>query len=109
MDDTELKNLLATYNHKLEESKLLNMQSWALNFQCFETLQQQKAKSKLKSLINFKINAVVLGILWVGFLGFLFFRSLEMHKIFFLISVGADHVNYICSDHCVYLSHRTHQ
>ncbi len=89
MNDIELKDLLASYNHKLEEAKVLNLQSWVLNLQCFETLQQQKSKSKLKSLVNFKIVAVALGILWVAFLGFLFFQSLEISKIFFLISTGA--------------------
>jgi hypothetical protein len=89
MNDIELKDLLASYNHKLEEARALNLQSWALNLQCFETLQQQKAKAKLKSLVNFKIVAVVLGIIWVSFLGFLFIHSLEMSKVFFLISTGA--------------------
>jgi hypothetical protein len=89
MNDAELKDILDSYNHKIEEAKTLNLQSWVLNTKCFETLQKQKAKSKLKSLINFKIIAVVLGILWVLFLGYLFFHSLEISKIFFLISCGA--------------------
>jgi hypothetical protein len=89
MNDTQLNTLLESYNHKIEEAKILNLQSWVLNLKCFETLQKQKANSKLKSLINIKILAVVLGIVWVGFLGFLFFHSLEMKKIFFLISCGA--------------------
>jgi len=89
MDEIELKDLLASYNHKLEEAKVLNMQSWVLNYQCFETLQQQKAKLKLKRLANFKIVAVVLGIIWVAFLGLLVFYSLEISKIFFAISAGA--------------------
>ncbi|HET7118581.1 MAG TPA: hypothetical protein VFI29_18950 [Hanamia sp.] len=89
MNETELKDILDSYNHKIEEAKTLNLQSWVLNIKCFETLQKQKAKSKLKSLINFKIFAVVLGILWVLFLGYLFFHSLEMSKIFFLVSCGA--------------------
>ena len=89
MEDAELKDLLESYNRKLEEAKVLNLQSWVLNLQCFETLQKQKAKSKLRSLITFKIVAVVLGILWVLFLGYLFYNSLEMSKIFFVISVGA--------------------
>ncbi|MEO6819809.1 MAG: hypothetical protein ABI204_08795, partial [Ginsengibacter sp.] len=86
---TELKDLIASYNHKLEEAKVLNLQSWVLNRQCFETLQQQKAKAKLKSLVNLKIVAVVWGVIWVAFLGFLFFHSLEISKIFFVLSTGA--------------------
>lgn len=89
MNDIELKNLLESYNHQLEESKVLNLQSWVLNLQCFETLQKQKAKSKLKSLINFKIVAVALAILWVLFLGYLLYYSMEMSKIFFVISAAA--------------------
>jgi hypothetical protein len=89
MNDSELKALLESYNHQLEQAKVLNLQSWILNLRCFETMQKQKAKSKLKALINFKIFAVALGILWVLFLGYLFFNSLEMSKIFFLISCGA--------------------
>lgn len=89
MEDAELKILLETYNHKLEEAKMLNLQSWVLNFKCFENMQSQKAKSKLKSLANFKIFAVFLGMLWVLFLGYLVYYSLEMSKIFFVISAGA--------------------
>ena len=89
MEDAELKILLETFNHKLEEAKVLNLQSWVLNFKCFENMQSQKAKSKLKSLANFKIFAVFLGMLWVLFLGYLVYYSLEMSKIFFVISAGA--------------------
>ena len=89
MDNAELKDLLQSYNDQLEKSKILNTQSWVLNLQCFKTLQQQKAKSKLKSLVNFKLIAVFLGILWVLFLGYLFFNSLKMSSIFFLVSCGA--------------------
>ena len=89
MKDAELKNLFETYNQKLEEAKVLNLQSWVLNLQCFENLQKQKAKSKLKSLINFKIVAAILGILWVCFLGYLLYYSLEISRIFFSISLAA--------------------
>ena len=89
MEDTELKDILERYNHHLEEARVLNLQSWVLNLQCFETLQKQKAKSKLKALINFKLVAALLGILWVLFLGYLLYYSLEIPKIFFVISVGA--------------------
>lgn len=89
MDDNQLKNILESYNQKLEAARVLNMQSWVLNMQCFEYLQKSKAQKKLKSLINFKWVAVVLGILWVSFLGYLFYFSLQREKIFFLISCGA--------------------
>jgi hypothetical protein len=89
MEDTELKNILETYNHKLEEAKVLNLQSWVLNLQCFETLQKQKARSKLKSLITFKTVAVGLGILWILFLGFVLYHSLKASTPFFVISISA--------------------
>jgi hypothetical protein len=89
MDEIELQDFLKTYNQKLEEAKVLNLQSWVLNLQCFEALQKQKAKSKLRSLMNFKIIAVILGILWILFLGYLLFYLMEMQKIFFVISVAA--------------------
>ncbi len=89
MEDAQLNNILESYNQKLEQARVLNMQSWVLNLQCFETLQKNKAKSKLKSLINFKLFAIGLGILWVLFLGYLFYFSFEKTSIFFIISCGA--------------------
>ncbi len=88
MEDLELKKLLASYNQNLEEAKVLNLQSWFLNVKCFEDLQKQKAKSKLNSLIVFKLLAIGLGILWILFLGNLFYFSLHTSKIFFTVSVG---------------------
>ncbi len=89
MEDLELKTLLASYNQKLEEAKVLNLQSWVLNVKCFEDLQKQKAKSKLDSLIAFKFLAIGLGVLWGLFLGNLLYFSLQTSKIFFTVSVGA--------------------
>lgn len=89
MEDAALKNILESYNHYLEETKVLNLQSWVLNIQCFEILQKQKAKSKLRALVTFKVVAILLGILWVLFLGYLLYHSFEISSIFFVISVGA--------------------
>ena len=89
MDDNQLKNILESYNQKLEQAQVLNMQSWVLNLKCFETLQKNKAHSKLESLINFKLFAVGLGILWLFFLAYIFYFSLEKASIFFIISCGA--------------------
>ena len=89
MEEAQLNQLLASYNQQLEEAKVLNLQSWVLNYKCFETMQTQKAKSKLRNLVSFKIIAIVIGILWVSFLGYLLYYSLEMSKIFFVISAGA--------------------
>ena len=89
MDDNQLQNILESYNQKLEQSRVLNMQSWVLNLHCFETLQKNKSQKKLKSLINFKLFAIGLGILWIIFLGYIFYFSLEKASIFFIISCGA--------------------
>ena len=89
MDDNQLKNILQSYNQKLEQAQVLNMQSWVLNLQCFESLQKNKAQKKLKALINFKLFAVVLGFLWVLFLSYIFYFSLQKASIFFIVSCGA--------------------
>src|SRR6516164_172695 len=68
MNDTELINTWKAYDKMIQESKVLNLQSWVLNLRCFETLQTQKAKSKLKSLIIPNIVVIILGLGWVWFL-----------------------------------------
>jgi hypothetical protein len=69
MNDIEIINTWKTYDKMIEESKVLNLQSWVLNLRCFEALQTQKAKSKLRSLIIPEIVVIILGIGWVWFLG----------------------------------------
>lgn len=82
-----MKNIWQSYDRKIEEARVLNLQSWALNLRCFETIQTQKAKSKLDSLVTFKIWAVVLGILWVLFLGILVYGN-RFTNLYFSISVS---------------------
>jgi len=89
MEDIELKNIWKEYDRRLEEARVLNLQSWALNMQCFETLQRQKMKSKLGRLALVKIIMIVLGLIWVLFVGFLIVHSLEWSKIFFVLSATA--------------------
>ncbi len=84
----ELQNIWKAYDRKLEEARVLNLQSWALNFKSFEAIQTQKAKSKLNALGRFKTWAIVAGILWVAFLAFLIYHSLTFSKIFFVLSAG---------------------
>lgn len=88
MNTDELQNIWQAYDKKLENSKLLNMQSWVLNMQCFEDLQKQKAKVRLNKLATLKIWTVIFGIIWVLFLLFLVVNSLVFSKIAFVISVG---------------------
>lgn len=85
MTDIELQKIWSSYDQKLEEARLLNMQSWVLNMQCYEALQSQKAKSKLKSLLAIKWVAVFFGILWILFVGFLVYHSFSMSRIVFVI------------------------
>jgi hypothetical protein len=86
MEDIELNNIWQSYDRKIEEARLLNLQSWALNLRCFENLQIRKAQSKLHSLYRFKTFAVVLGVVWVLFLGLLVSVN-HFRNVFFSVSV----------------------
>jgi len=88
MEDLTLQNLWKEYDRQLEESRLLNLQAWALNKQTFEMLQTQKAKSKLNRLATFKKWAIALGIGLVVLLCFLIFSRITWQGIFFNISMG---------------------
>ena len=88
MNEKQVTDILEAYEHKLEQSRLLNMQSQALNIKFIEELNMHKAKSKLHSVIRLKSWLIVFGILWVLFLSFLVSHSLTPSKIFFVISAG---------------------
>jgi len=77
----------ADYGNQIEESRILNMQSWALNLKCLEMIQSQKAKSKLRILTAEKIIGIIIGIAWVWFLGLLVY-AVNFKNLFFSISVG---------------------
>ena len=49
MEDVELKKMWNSLNQNIDEAKILNLQSWAVNVKAFEYLQTHKAQSKLKS------------------------------------------------------------
>lgn len=87
MEDTTLKDLWNEYGNKIEESRVLNMQSWALNLQCFEMIQSQKVRSKLRTLTVAKIAGLIAGIVWVWFLGMLAYYN-NFKNPFFTVSVG---------------------
>ena len=59
MEELELNALWKEYDRKLEESKVLNLQSWAVNRQTFEWLQTHKAKSRLRPMGVFKGWAII--------------------------------------------------
>jgi hypothetical protein len=86
MEDTKLEEIWKAYSRSVADAKVLNMQSWAVNIKTFEYLQMHNAKSKLKSLGNFKKWAVLLGILWVLLLGTLVYGN-DFRNMYFSISV----------------------
>ncbi|HWB26899.1 MAG TPA: hypothetical protein VG738_15555 [Chitinophagaceae bacterium] len=88
MEDIELQKLWAEIDNKLEQAKLLNLQSWALNLQNKEAQQMAKAQHRLRRVTHFKLWAVVLGIVWAALLLFLVFNHLTWQGIFFNISAG---------------------
>lgn len=81
MEEMELKSLWQAYDRKLEKSL-------ALNLHLVREIQTQKAKSILRSVARIKVVMLILGVLWVLFLGFLLVHSLSYQKIFFVISAG---------------------
>ena len=87
MEDKTLKDMWKDYGNQIEDSRVLNMQSWALNMKCFEAIQSQKAKSKLRILTVSKIAGLIAGVLWVAFLGVLAYLN-HFKNPFFTISVG---------------------
>jgi len=77
----ELKAVWKAYDNKL--NKLME-----LNLQTFKQLQVQKAKSKVEGLTP-KIIGLILGQVWVLFLGSFAFLALSKMQLFFAVSVGA--------------------
>ena len=80
MENEELKNTWNAYDNSLDKL-------WALNLHCIELVQTQKARSKLHSLAIFKILVVILGILYVLFLGLLIYGN-HLRNMYFTISIG---------------------
>ncbi len=91
MNDIEIKGMWKDYDKMIEESKVLNLQSWVLNLRCFETLQTQKAKSNLRSLIIPEIVVILLGVGWVWFLvmmlSYLFSQTIIAISLIILIAL----------------------
>ena len=87
MEDKSLDNMLQSFNKKEDDTWLMNVMQ--LNMDCIITIQTQKAKSKLTRVAIIKIIAVVLGLVWVWFLGSLCFAAYMTSNMFFLVSSGA--------------------
>lgn len=88
MEETDVKNIWQAYERKIEESRILNLQSWALNFRAFESIQQHKAGLTLNALAGFKVRALVLGFVWTLFLGILLYGA-RLKNLYFSFSIGA--------------------
>ena len=88
----ELKSIWNAYDKKLERSLKLNMR-------LLEGIQKDKAQSKLNSLVSIKVFGVVIGVIWVLFLGLLvygnhfknvyFSTSIAMIMFFSIIAIAA--------------------
>ena len=79
MNESELRSIWQSYDKKIE--KILE-----INKQQLYALQTEKAEFKIRSFVKGLAVAVVGGIVWIAFLFFLVYHSLD--KIYFSISVG---------------------
>jgi hypothetical protein len=60
---------------------------WTLNLRCIEMVQTQKARAKLNNLAIFKIIVIILGLLYVLFLGALVYFT-HLQNMYFTVSIG---------------------
>ncbi len=80
MEDITLKTLWKAQDEKLDRTMKLNLF-------IMESMQKQKAQSKLNGLARLKLVAVILGIVWSLFLGVLIYGN-RLQNIYFTVSVG---------------------
>ncbi len=80
MEDIILKDLWKAQDEKLDRTMKINLY-------LLESLQKHKAQSKLSSLARFKTWAVLLGVIWVLFLGVLIYGN-QLQNIYFTVSVA---------------------
>ena len=80
MEDINLKNIWKAQDEKLDRAMKLNLF-------VLDSMQKQKAASKLNGLARLKLVAVILGILWSLFLGILVYGN-QLQNIYFTVSVG---------------------
>lgn len=80
MEDITLKNIWKAQDEKLNGTMKLNLF-------ILESMQKQKAASKLNGLATLKLSAVILGILWSLFLGILIYGN-QLRNIYFTVSAG---------------------
>lgn len=80
MEETTLQHIWKAQDAKLDKAMKLNLF-------LLESVQKQKAESKLNSLAKLKLWAVVLGIIWSLFLGLLIYGN-QLQNMYFTISTG---------------------
>jgi hypothetical protein len=86
MEDIQLQDLWKDYNNRMEDAKMLNIRSLALNFESFAMLQHNKAKAKLRSLLLPKILAIIFGVTFIWFVTEIFLRYYR--NVYFAVSAG---------------------
>jgi hypothetical protein len=79
MNELELKTIWQSYDKKIDRILEINKQQ-------LYALQTEKAESKIRSFIKGHTATMLLGIIWIAFLAFLVYHSLD--KIYFSVSVG---------------------
>lgn len=79
MNESELKMIWQSHDKKIE--KLLE-----INKQQLYALQTEKAESNIRSFVRGHTVVMILGIVWIIFLAFLFYHSLD--KFYFSLSIG---------------------
>jgi hypothetical protein len=80
MEDIILKNLWKAQDEKLDRTMKQNLF-------IIESMQKQKAASKLNGLARLKLVAVILGIIWSLFLGILIYGN-QLQNMYFTVSAG---------------------
>jgi len=79
MENSEVINLWKSYDKKLEESLVFNRKN-------AEEITKMKVQSFLSSMKPMKIFAILIGIIWVGFVDLLIFNLFHIANPFFLVS-----------------------
>lgn len=79
MNESELKSIWQSYDKKISQMLEINKKQ-------LYVLQTEKIESNIRSFIKGHTVAVVLGVVWIAFLVFLVYHSLD--KIYFSISVS---------------------
>jgi hypothetical protein len=79
MNESELKNIWQSYDKKIDQILEINKQQ-------LYALQTEKVESKIRSFVKGHTAVMILGIVWIIFLVFLVYHSLD--KFYFSLSVG---------------------